>query len=299
MAKVIIDDTNLKNIANTLREKLGTEDTLKVSEFADKIKEVYDSKPMYDKNWTQWNSMFAYNARREIYFLLDYDSTSNGTDFSYMFQATKFLTSNTGSTDSFQHPIKLLNTSNGTDFSHMFSNITGDIYKNIWPSFSTSNAKRIYNMFYSNKTIYKAPNMDFSKAWDAQGIFSYCNNLVSIGRLVSSGVTHWNSAFAGCSKLVTIESIDLSNAKSVAYMFTNCSALTNLTINGTINTTSLDLSPCPLLTHESLMSVINALTNKTSDTSSTVWTIKLGSENLAKLTDEEKLIMENKGWAYA
>ena len=106
--------------------------------------------------------------------------------------------------------------------------------------------------------------------------------------------------FNGCKKLTTIQNLNLTNATSSSSLnstFYNCSALVNLNIVGTINATGLSLSSSPLLTHDSLMSVINALADKTGV--SGTWKVTLGATNLAKLTADEIAIAEGKGWTLA
>jgi hypothetical protein len=56
---------------------------------------------------------------------------------------------------------------------------------------------------------------------------------------------------------------------------------------------------CPLLSHESLISILNALydyTNGDLEKGDKVTVLKLGSTNLAKLTDDEIAIGTQKGW---
>ena len=74
-----------------------------------------------------------------------------------------------------------------------------------------------------------------------------------------------------------------------------CKYLTHIGFEGTIDCNALDLSACPL-DHESLLAFVNCLVDKTQDTSGTTWSATLGSDNLAKLTDEEIAIAEAKGW---
>jgi len=52
------------------------------------------------------------------------------------------------------------------------------------------------------------------------------------------------------------------------------------------------------ITHESLMNVINNLYDRKTAGLSTL-SLKLGSNNLAKLTDEEKALATAKGWSLA
>ena len=53
------------------------------------------------------------------------------------------------------------------------------------------------------------------------------------------------------------------------------------------------------LPKEDLIGILNALEDKTSDTSGTQWVVTLGTTNLAKLTDIEKAIATEKGWTLA
>ena len=76
--------------------------------------------------------------------------------------------------------------------------------------------------------------------------------------------------------------------------FTNCTSLENLTILGTIAHTGFNVQWSTKLTHDSLMSIINALADK-SGVGGT-WEVTLGEPNIAKLTDAEKQIANDKGW---
>lgn len=62
---------------------------------------------------------------------------------------------------------------------------------------------------------------------------------------------------------------------------------------------NLNLQWSTKLTHETLREIIYGLTNKRNDTSGTIWEIKLGSANLAKLTDDELEYMDRSGWSYS
>ena len=70
-------------------------------------------------------------------------------------------------------------------------------------------------------------------------------------------------------------------------------------IGGTININGFDFHWSTKLSHDSLMSIINALQDKTTDTSGTSWVVTLGTENLAKLSDSQKAIATQKGWSLA
>lgn len=133
----------------------------------------------------------------------------------------------------------------------------------------------------------------------ATGVNYAFNNFgaTHIGVCDFSKATAYNSVFGSCYQLVSIEKIIMPTAQTSGNMnwFGYCYALENLTIQGEIKLNGLNLSDSSKLTHDSLMSIINALEAKTNGT----WTVTLGTTNLAKLTDAEKAIATQKGWTLA
>lgn len=106
--------------------------------------------------------------------------------------------------------------------------------------------------------------------------------------------------FRSCKKLKTIEKLTFQDVINAQFdrIFQSCEALENLTIGGEIAQNGFDVSWSTKLTHDSLMSIINALADKSGDASKT-WTVTIGSENYEKLTQEEISIVELKGWILA
>ena len=76
-------------------------------------------------------------------------------------------------------------------------------------------------------------------------------------------------------------------------------SLKNLVVEGVIGQNQLSFANCTNLTHDSLLSILNALKDYSVYTGSTTWKITLGSKNIAKLTDEDKEIASSKGWVIA
>ena len=103
------------------------------------------------------------------------------------------------------------------------------------------------------------------------------------------------------STIYTIDKLILRDDGTTAFSstFTGCSNLTNMVIEGKIGKNGFNVRWSKKLTHDSLMSIIHALQDKTADTSGTSWVVTLGAENLAKLTDGEKAIATEKGWTLA
>ena len=132
----------------------------------------------------------------------------------------------------------------------------------------TTGVKNVVSMFYASG-VARIPSLDFSAASNISNIFAGCSFLETIDEIIVSSTTPaFGNAFHGCSNLK------------------------NLTITGELAKSGSNFAPCTALTHDSLMSIINALKTYTSGT----YSINLGSTNLAKLTDAEKAIATEKGW---
>lgn len=108
------------------------------------------------------------------------------------------------------------------------------------------------------------------------------------------------SLFNSCYNLVTIDKLIVSESNGFLAWFNECPKLTNLTIQGTIAQNDFDVSQSPLLTHDSLVSIITALKdisqNLKDDPSLTDNIVTLGKTNAEKLTSAEIAIARYKGW---
>lgn len=191
---------------------------------------------------------------------------------------------------------------NPKDYSCAFANAswTTEFFKPKYDIIAT-NAYMIFrgNQINADLVEYLADlgiKLDISKAVNTQYMF---NNTaftrIGVVDIRSSGNSvYLDGAFSNSRQLVTIDKIILKpteNKSQFASTFNSCTSLENITIEGEIDSNGLDLSTCTKLSHESLMSVIDALKNGVSGLTCT-----LGATNLAKLTDAEKAIATNKGW---
>ena len=146
-------------------------------------------------------------------------------------------------------------------------------FRDCGSSLDTSGTTKLSQAFYQShiKTI---PTIDATSITDSvNGIFEYWE----VGE--------------------SIEKIIVTETTPVTRWFVRCWELQNLEIEGTIGESGLNISWSTKLSHDSLMSIINALKDYSSTTST--WTATLGTENLAKLTDAEKAIATQKGWTLA
>jgi len=139
-------------------------------------------------------------------------------------------------------------------------------------------------------------SLDLSKTEKASACFGYMEWLTVVPKIDLSSMTTSTYLFQDDKRLKTIEELTVSEKTTYtgASSFANCTALTRLIMTGTLATNGLDLHWSTLLDKESLLSIINVMQDKSSVGGT--WTVTLGSENLAKLTDAEKAIATQKGW---
>ena len=218
------------------------------------------------------------------------------------------------------------NTSKVTNMSKMFW-MCDDLISLDLSSFDTSKVTDMNSMFSNCSKLQSldVSNFDTSSVTDMNSMFNSCNNLATLdlSSFDTSKVTNMNNMFYYCTSLTSLDvsSFDTSKVTSISYIFNNCKSLTSLDLsNWDINkvtasyatsnafncsvltdfkapkniNAAIDFSSCTNLTHDSLMSIINNLTTKTSTTKLT-----LGATNLAKLSDDEIAIAVNRGWTLA
>ena len=133
----------------------------------------------------------------------------------------------------------------------------------------TSQCTSILQMFQSSYIKY-IPIIDASNCNNNTGYTFSTDSPISIEKLIVSEKTIYSNNM-----------FDDKNLESVIF-------------EGTIANNGLNLSKCPKVNHESLMSIINALKSGVSGLTCT-----LGTTNLDKLTDAEKAIATEKGWSLA
>jgi len=135
-------------------------------------------------------------------------------------------------------------------------------------------------------------------ATTSQGYMFYNSKIKAIGDIDLSAIDDSNklSSEFNTPYLETIRNLIPPKAAMQATCWG--AGLTNLGVGGKI-AYNWTLTRSTKLTHDSLMNVINALADYSTDTSGTAHTLTLGATNLAKLTDTEKAIATSKGWSLA
>ena len=142
---------------------------------------------------------------------------------------------------------------------------------------------------------------DFSKI--ARGIASYtfynCKKLTISRDIGIPAEKKYDVTWTGCELLTEIECLRVAEDTEFNSVFNYAASLKELRVDGIIGQNGFDVHWSTKLTHDSLMSIISALQDKSADTSGTEWKVTLGTENLAKLSEEEISVAEEKGWVLA
>lgn len=187
MSKVAISEEYLTDIANSIREKLDTQDTYKVSEMSEAIDSIsggggldwsaigYSEMPDYIQE--------QYDYAKEIYDNWDATQTSMQSKFSH---------------DTSLVIMPLVDTSNITD---MWSAFEGCSNLKSVPQLNTSKVNTIRNMFYQCLQIETIPLFDTSNVTTMRGAFSSCSELINLPQFNTSKLTNIQNTFSGSPKL--------------------------------------------------------------------------------------------------
>lgn len=171
-------------------------------------------------------------------------------------------------------------------------------YDRFWDSFQESGNRTKYTAGFGggcwNDETYN-PKYPIT-ATDACA-YMYWNNLgitdTKVPITFPNTSSNVSSVFSTCHNLETIRKIIVFEKTGYSAWFSSCRKLKNITVEGTIGT-NFDISSSTLLTHDSLMSIINALKDYTE--SGETHTLTIGATNIAKLTDTELQNAYDKGW---
>lgn len=137
-------------------------------------------------------------------------------------------------------------------------------------------------------------SIDMSNATSVQRAFS--GHFSVIPEIVcSDNLASFDRVFYSCSDIETIRKITVGENTVFNNSFYNCTGLKNITFGGTIGK-NISFSGSPLLTNESIQSIIEHLADLTGQTSQT---LTLHADVKAKLTEEQIASITSKNWTLA
>lgn len=189
-------------------------------------------------------------------------------------------------------------TSKVTDFTLAFS-VTHNLERIDVSNFNTGNGVNFFAMFDEG---YKISALDVSKwnmssAKNIEWMFSKCQSITSfdLSTWDTSNVTSAHHLFTSCSaELIDLSGIDFTQVTNMHKAFNGNYKLSVIKCTGlklpNIELSSIGLNTSPL-TVDSIVGLLNALPQ-----SDKGYSFQIGSNNIAKLSDEQKAIATNKGW---
>lgn len=173
-------------------------------------------------------------------------------------------------------------------------------YDEFWNGYSQNGTRYNWNNAFFG---YGWSDNTYNPPWDFNNV-RYCSSMFSQSSITNIKVnvdltnsTNVSSMFLSSTNLKTIPLLIVHKDLTFSNTFKGCTNLENLTIQGVIGKNGFDVLDSPKLTKDSLLSVLNALEDKTTDTSGTVWKVTLGTANKAKLSADELKIATDKGWS--
>ena len=207
--------------------------------------------------------------------------------------------------------VPLFDTSNVTNMSSMFYNCSKLISV---PLFDTSNVTNMNSMFKSCIKLTSVPQIDVRNVTNVTSMFAGSTassvlrslpdfNFINLKNFGGSSSYSWLYDLHLC--LESIGVIDCDSITDISYVFgrTTCTYLTHLggfrnlgkasSVSGTNG--NYFMTYAPNLTYESVMNVINLLYDRAANGLSTL-TLKLHTNHMAMLSDDDIAIATNKGW---
>ena len=271
----------LKDVADSIRTKTGTTELINAQDFSAKILSISSGgntlKNLLDATKSCYYLFNNYRGT-SVDDLIQPNDTENVTTMVDMFRECNNLTT-----------IKQLSTSNVTNMYGMFYNCSK---LTTIPQLNTSKVTTMSSMFNGCSSLESIPQLNTSNVTNMYSMFYNCSLLTTVPLYNTSKVTDMSQMFWHCSDLQTVPAFDCSKVTSMNNIFASCSSLKSILMTNI--GVSFNISASTLFEREDLLVIINNLKTVT-----TTKTLTMGATNLAKLTDEDKLIATNKGWTLA
>lgn len=192
MSKVLIEDSTLTDIADSIRNKNGTETTYKPSEMSSAI----DNIP---------SGGISENAAK-----IQFDSTTER-------DVRKYITEFVG-----------LNLNGRTDISYLFKDM-GNLKKIEFTN--TNGLYNMASTFSGSAELVSIEGLNTSAVSDWGNTFKGCTKLKTISNINTASATGFSGAFDGCSALEELPIMSLGQIYFMSNTFRGCDSLTNESLN--------------------------------------------------------------------
>ncbi len=186
----------------------------------------------------------------------------------------------------------ITNNGNRQTYESAFSYSNFEGYSFIYAVKVIGNAYRMF-MQYKGKTLPKNIDMsDMNPSGKHVSIFAN-SSLEEIYDMNMPALDAYNNTYYGCGKLKTIAKIRSNQNTTYFQTFKGCESLEKVSFSGEI-WQDIDFSESPKLTSNSLSNIIAHLHNYAG--SNTKHVLKIGAENIKKLSNSLKETVKSKNW---
>lgn len=114
--------------------------------------------------------------------------------------------------------------------SYLFQDYNGTSVDGLIKKEDTSNVTKMNGMFYYCQYLISIPELNTSNVTSMREMFSQCINLKSIPQLDTSNVISMNNMFYRCSNLTSTPTLNTSKVNDIGYMFRDCYLLNKIDI---------------------------------------------------------------------
>lgn len=235
MSKVLIDESNLQAIADSIRAKNGTQETYLPSEMSTAIDNISGGGGVPD--WSQIgyedvpeSIIEGFNYAKNIYDNWDSSITS------------------------------------------MSNKYNGNVNIVFFPNVDTKNVKQFSNTFNNCSSLLYVDTLNASNATSMYNIFGGCKSLLNVKKIItSSKLKQFNNAFSQNVNLRSVPLFDTSKVYNIGLAFSGCTSLKNIPIFDFSNIGSWEgqsfyegaYTGCTSLTEESLHNIIISFSRNT------------------------------------
>ena len=167
-----------------------------------------------------------------------------------------------------------------------------------WKTSNVTNMGSMFEYCYNLASL-DLSHFDTSNVTEISAMFNSCNALTSLdlSHFNTSKMTGMYYLFNGCTglKSLNISNWDASKFRSMYYTFNLTYSLETIISDGLqlpdIDMSQIGLNNSTKLTVDSIVGLLNALPTTTNG-----YSFQIGTDNIAKLSDDQKAIATNKGW---
>lgn len=281
MSHIITNDEYYKNISNILRERLGTDYHYYPAEMPDAIRRIPQSIAGVDDVVT---GIYLYNHDDEGYpTKLKVVGWGSFIDTTYKnnFAMEKLKTR--------LQEVEFFNCSFTKIADNAFDGLAKISSIEI-PDTVTYIGNRALNEC-NNLTSFNFPD---SVTGTGHGVFRNCRNLINVH--ISNNIVKLSSELFVYDSLLKTVNIPASVKTIGSGVFLDCRSLQFVELGQGFNANGLDLSASNSYTRETILQWLNALANRTGETT---YKLTIGATNLKKLTEEDIAIATAKNWTLA